>query len=312
MAKPRQADWTLLKRIGRYLVGAPRLVQTFVWQDGIGDITVHTDSDWAGCRTTCRSTSGGAMLLGGHCVKTWSSTQATVALSSAEAELYALTKGAAQVLGLISLMEDFGVYVTATVHADASAAIGIVRRAGLGKLRHLNVRYLWLQDQVKQDGFDLFKVPGLENPADLMTKNLGPNDAEKHIKALFMERHVGRATAMPTLSNLYEHYQNFKSDDQHQKDEDGGTDELWQEQGSVVTRSHQAPRRCLFTPRRVAGAPPCAALTPLRETTGVFIDDGTSFTVIDTWTARSTAHRDLGRLWTGSTKFVRRMNHHAT
>ena len=66
------------------------------------------------------------MLLGSHCVKTWSSAQAAVALSSAEAELYALTKGAAQVLGLMSLMEDFGVYVTATVHADASAACASV------------------------------------------------------------------------------------------------------------------------------------------------------------------------------------------
>ena len=52
---------------------------------------------------------------------------------------------------MMALLHDFGVAVRVTVHTDARAAIGIVRRAGLGKLRHLNVRYLWVQDQVKRE-----------------------------------------------------------------------------------------------------------------------------------------------------------------
>ena len=142
MARPCNGDWKMLKRIGRYLVGAPRFEQLFRWQDVPAHVGVFTDSDWAGCKTTCRSTSGGAMIWGSHCLKMWSSTQATIALSSAEAELYALTKGAAQGLGMMSLLSDFGVAVSVTIHTDASAAIGIVRRAGLGKLRHLNLRTL--------------------------------------------------------------------------------------------------------------------------------------------------------------------------
>ena len=149
MAKPCQGDWAALKRIGRYLKGAPRLVQHFRWQKMPEAVSVFTDSDWAGCKITCRSTSGGITRFGSHTLKTWSSTQATIALSSAEAELYALTKGAAQALGFITLMADMGVRVRATVHTDASAAIGIARRAGLGKLRHLNVRYLWLQHELQ-------------------------------------------------------------------------------------------------------------------------------------------------------------------
>ena len=70
-----------------------------------------------------------------------SSTQATVALLSAEAELHAFTKRA-QGLKLMALLADFRVTVEIAVHTNASAAIGIVRRAGFGKLRHLNVRYL--------------------------------------------------------------------------------------------------------------------------------------------------------------------------
>ena len=128
------------------MVGAPRYEQRFRWQDRPSQLDIFTDSDWAGCKTTFRSTSGGVALWGSHCIKTWWSTQATIALSSAEAELYALTKGAAQGLGMMTLMEDFGIPTAVTVHTDASAAIGLVRRAGLGKLRHLNVRYVWLQD----------------------------------------------------------------------------------------------------------------------------------------------------------------------
>ena len=135
MARPRQGDWAALKRIGRYLKGAPRLIQLFKWQEMPKSVGVFADSDWAGCRSTCRSTSGGVARFGAHVLKTWSSTQATVALSSAEAELYALTKGAAQALSFITLLADLGAEAKATVHTDASAAIGIARRAGLGKFK---------------------------------------------------------------------------------------------------------------------------------------------------------------------------------
>ena len=202
MAKPRCQDWQLLKRIGRYLVGAPRFEQIFKWDGRPAHVDVYTDSDWAGCKTTCRSTSGGAMLWGKHCLKTWSSTQATVALSSAEAELYALTKGASQGLGMMTLLADFGLTVSVTVHTDASAAIGIVRRAGLGKLRHLNVRYLWVQDQVKSERLWLEKVAGADNPADIATKHLSADIMRKHLESLGVRVGGGRARSAPILGSL--------------------------------------------------------------------------------------------------------------
>ena len=62
MARPRRGDWILLKRIERYLVGAPRYEQLFGWQQLLGKVNIFTDSDWAGCKTTCRSATGGAIL----------------------------------------------------------------------------------------------------------------------------------------------------------------------------------------------------------------------------------------------------------
>ena len=149
MATPTGEDWTLLKRIARYLVGAPRAVTKYYWQELPDKIDTYVDSDWAACRSTGRSTSGGAMTLGYHTIKTWSTTQAVVAMSSGEAELYALTKGAAQTLGLISLAKDLGYNFNGKVNSDANAALGIIQREGLGKLRHIRVQYLWIQDRIR-------------------------------------------------------------------------------------------------------------------------------------------------------------------
>ena len=71
------------------------------------------------------------------------------AISSAEAELFALTSGALQALGFMTLLEEFGHKVDAVLRGDASAAIGIVRCCGLSMLQHLNACYLRLQDQLK-------------------------------------------------------------------------------------------------------------------------------------------------------------------
>ena len=139
-------------------------------------------------------------MWGAHCFKSRASTQAIVASSSAEAELYALTKGASQAFGVMTLLEYFGFTTRAVLHADASAAIGIVRRAGFGKLRHLNVRYLWLQDHFRSGQMDLHKVAGEANSADLVTKHLGPGKAKDHLEAIGVTIESGRAANAPTLT----------------------------------------------------------------------------------------------------------------
>ena len=79
-------------------------------------------------------------------------------MSSAEAELFSLTKGASVSLGLMSIAKDLGLMIGATVHSDASAALAIAQRQGLGKLRHLKVQFLWVQERIRGGDFDVKKV----------------------------------------------------------------------------------------------------------------------------------------------------------
>ena len=96
-------------------------------------------------------------MLGSHAVRHWSRTQATIALSSGEAELGGIGVGIAEALGVQSLARDLGWTYEIRVHSDASAAIGIARRRGLGKVRHLDVTDLWIQEQIRAKKFRLSK-----------------------------------------------------------------------------------------------------------------------------------------------------------
>ena len=88
-------------------------------------------------------------MIGSHLLNSWSSTQGVVSLSSGEAEFYGVTKAAGIGLGYQSLLEDLGVAAGIRVWTDSSATLGICGRQGLGKLRHIDTRSLWLQQKLR-------------------------------------------------------------------------------------------------------------------------------------------------------------------
>ena len=197
MAKPTRAAWEALKRLCRYLVGLPRAVFHYKWQT-VDQVDVYTDTDWAGCPRTRKSTSGGCVILGTHPIKSWSSTQSSVALSSGEAEFNGVVRGAGVGLGYQSLLRDLGIDVGLRVWTDSSAAIGICSRQGLGKLRHLDTHTLWVQQAVRSKRVDLRKVAGEVNPADLFTKHSLTRERLMGLTKLFgLEFRGGRAASAP-------------------------------------------------------------------------------------------------------------------
>ena len=98
MAMPKIKDFSELKKLARFILGMKTVKWDFPWQaeSEAMDMKVYADSDWAGCLDARRSTSGGVLTLGRHPLRTWSSTQATVATSSAEAALSAMAEGASR------------------------------------------------------------------------------------------------------------------------------------------------------------------------------------------------------------------------
>ena len=105
MSKPTEAPWANMKRFVRYFCGRPRAVARFHLQEQSGAINVYSDASWAGCRASRKSTSGGAVLWGGCCIKSYGKTQNTVAETPAESELMAIVRASTEAIGLISLAE---------------------------------------------------------------------------------------------------------------------------------------------------------------------------------------------------------------
>ena len=173
--RPSVSSMDKLKRIGRYLIDRPSAAAIYRRQKMPDCIEVFTDSDWAGDKLTRKSVTGGHLRLGSCTLRTWSKDQTVIAKSSAEAELYAANYGAAQAIGLQSMMKEIGIELPVLVRVDASATIGIVHRRGLGKMRHLDGNDLWLQEAVFVGKVAIQKVTGEENTADLGTKPLTAN-----------------------------------------------------------------------------------------------------------------------------------------
>jgi hypothetical protein len=245
MSKPTVLAWAALKRLARYLAGLPRLAYTFHWQEA-DKVEVYSDTDWSGCARTRKPTAGGAIMIGSHVIKTWSSTLPSVSLSSGEAEFYGVVKAAGMGLGYRSLLADLGVELPVRVWTDSSAAIGVCSRQGLGKLRHLDTHTLWVQQAVRSGRIDLRKVPGTQNPADLLTKHSATRDKLCYLVSLFGCRYLGgRSEAAPRLRKDVEGAKRTLAtegrDGQLLAVEDAGPDDEWSE--TVLPHLHYDPDR---------------------------------------------------------------------
>ena len=202
MQTPRLSSMRLIRRIGRYLLGKPRPIMKFEWQALPSGITAYSDSDWAGCPKSAKSTSGGIICFGTHMLKSWSRQQKTISLSSAEAELHAAVAACSETLGMISLMKDLGIEAQGEINVDSSAALGIVQRAGCGRVRHLHLQALWVQECRSTGRLSYRKVLGTANPSDVLTKYMPAELLDTHMRTLGVEHRGGRAKSAPTLSSL--------------------------------------------------------------------------------------------------------------
>ena len=122
-------------------------------------------------------------MRGGHCLHHWSRTQATIALSSGESELNSSLKGGTELIGAHTLMEELGLKTDLELLGDSTACFGVLHREGTGRIKHIEVRQLWLQSNVKAGEISVVKIPREVNPADALAKSWN-SEGPGHFKRL--------------------------------------------------------------------------------------------------------------------------------
>ena len=177
MASPRQSDFVRLKRVAWYIKAHPRLVVKFEFQPETQELVLMTDSDWANDARSRKSHSGGVIKLGGHLISHWSRIQPVIALSSGEAELYSGVTGMSRFLGLVHLARDLrgNDWGSLSHHVDAAACKGMLMRRGVGGVKHIETKHLWIQEAIMQKSINVVKIPRDKNLADaLASYSSGP------------------------------------------------------------------------------------------------------------------------------------------
>ncbi|GJX52100.1 ribonuclease H-like domain-containing protein [Tanacetum coccineum] len=173
MAKPTEKHLKEVKRIFRYLRGT---VNTGLWysKDSGIELTGFSDADYAGCKDTFKSTSGGAQFLGEKLVSWSSKKQDCTALSTAEAEYVSLSVCCAQVLWMRTQLTDYGFnFNKIPIYCDSKSAIAIsCNPVQHSRTKHIAVRYHFIKEHVEKGTIELYFVKTDYQLADLFTKAL--------------------------------------------------------------------------------------------------------------------------------------------
>ncbi len=176
MQTPLVKHKLMLHHLARYVVKYPSEVWLFKYQEMPKVLRIYTDSDWAGNSETRKSVSCAVERYGSHMLECTVGKQSVVALSSAEAEFYAIVRGTAmgmqslQIVDAMAKVFDRTAEVSLRISSDSSAARAICNRIGSGKVRHLSIKELWIQEEVRQKRLALDSVDTSMNWADVGTK----------------------------------------------------------------------------------------------------------------------------------------------
>ena len=123
--------------------------------------------------------------------------QAIHAQSSGESEFYGNVSGISAACGLQRALEHFGVKTKMVLESDSSAARAVLSRTGVGKIRHLAVSDLWVQEKLREKAFTLGRVAGNANPADMLTKHVERHKMDTQLEMMNVEDRKGRSDISP-------------------------------------------------------------------------------------------------------------------
>eukprot|EP00971_Amphidinium_carterae_P060547 1198253-Amphidinium_carterae.1 len=175
LSNPVELDMMHLRRCVRHLSGTLGASMRLEWSTHEGecaDLCVFSDADHASNKQHIKSVSCFVVCLNGNVLCHGSRTQAVVSTSSGESEFYALTTAVSEGLHLPTILDFFQVGHRYRVVSDSTAALGIAHRQGQGKIKHLDVPSLWVQQFVRSGRVPFEKVHIDVNVADIGTNVL--------------------------------------------------------------------------------------------------------------------------------------------
>lgn len=172
MESPTQNDWTMVKRIFKYLRGTS--TYGILYKIDGSTLQVYSDADFGGCSKTRRSTTGVISIISGGAVSWTSQLQRSVALSTTEAEFVASSEGTKELIWLQRLLSELGHRVEKpTLFIDSASALKLTKNPEFHKrTKHIDVRYFFVREKYLDGVVDVQHVSSDMNLADILTKPL--------------------------------------------------------------------------------------------------------------------------------------------
>jgi hypothetical protein len=188
-SNPGMAHWKAVQRCLKYVVGTLnyRLCYGGPETPPTSSILGYTDADWGGDVDSRRSRSGYAFFCFGGLVSFKSKLQQVQALSSTEAEYYALVEGGKEAMYLTTFLKELGyAYNDAKLlRVDNQSAIAIAKNdEHRPRTKHVDIKWHWIRDRIAGKTLQLEYVPTAEQVADIFTKQLQPRQHQYLCKRL--------------------------------------------------------------------------------------------------------------------------------
>jgi len=188
---PGITHWKAVKHLFRYLKGTQDYNLTFSPTTSCESFQAYSDADHAGNVDNGKSTSGYLIKIGSGAVSWSSKLQPVVALSTMEAEYIAAVHAGKEVIWFRQFLTELGVTLNSpsTLRIDNQSAIAVSKNPEHhGRMKHLDLRFFWLRDEVEKGAITPTFIPTTEMAADLLTKPLDRAKVETYRKIMGLEK----------------------------------------------------------------------------------------------------------------------------
>jgi len=185
---PKESHWLRVRQVLKYLKGT-RDYSIRYFHDAV-EIKAYSDAFWGGDSDNCCSTTGLILTMGGGPVVYASHKQTEIALSSTEAEYIAGSEAAREVAWLTQLLSELDhSYDRPRLFIDNESTIRLINNQDAkGRNKHINLRYHFIRQQLKNNLLSIKHIPSESQPADLLIQALSESKIEHLLDQLRMTR----------------------------------------------------------------------------------------------------------------------------